>query len=67
MQAGASVAGASVAGISVAGASVAGASVAAPPHADKTMLVSTSSDSKANSLRFTFLLLREILIGLNYM
>src|SRR6185503_1238754 len=65
--AGASVAvGASVAGASVAGASVAGASmgasvaVAPPPHAERTMLASTSSDRKANRLRFTFLLLREL-------
>ena len=59
---GASVGGA--AGYSVTtGASVA---VAAPPHAARTMLARTNRDSKANSLRFTFLLLRELWIEFRF-
>src|SRR5688572_11739258 len=69
---GASVAGASVAasvGSSVAGSvggsvTTGGASVAvagAPPQAVRTLAI-TRSDNKTNRLRFTFLLLREILI-----
>ena len=50
---GASVAGASV-GAGAAGCSGAGASVAFGPHAANIMLASTSMDSKANNLFFTF-------------
>jgi len=53
--AGASV-GATVAGATVAGAAGAEVAVAAPPQAARIMLESTTTESKANRLRFTFLL-----------
>jgi hypothetical protein len=62
---GASVAGASVAGASVAGGWVA-AGVAGAPQAARIMLAGTRSDNNMYRLRFTFLLLREIEFGFNY-